>query len=159
MLAARIAAAQGGAISHAQLLGIGLTRSAVKYWRQSGRLHPWYRGVYALGHGHLGPRGRLWAAVLACGDGAVISHQSAAALWTVRQTRRSRIDVTVAGRSRAGCDGIDLHLVRRLDPRDVIEDRRNPRHHARQNIPGSGRGPPTKPGETRNQRGRLPEAL
>ena len=36
------------------------------------------------------------AAVLAAGPGAVLSHQSAAALWAVRPTSRHRIDVTTS---------------------------------------------------------------
>ena len=50
------------------------------------------------------------AAVLACGEGAVLSHRSAAALWAIRHPRNGDIDVTVpstAGKtSRAG---IALH--------------------------------------------------
>ncbi len=67
----------------------------------------------------LGNAGRLMAAVLACGPGAVVSHRSAADLWGIRPTARKRIDVTVPGRSRHGRPGIDLHLVRGLDPRDI----------------------------------------
>jgi very-short-patch-repair endonuclease len=52
--------------------------------------------VYAVGHTIVPPRGRWLAAVLACGDGAVLSHRSAAALWDIRPTTATRIDVTVA---------------------------------------------------------------
>jgi very-short-patch-repair endonuclease len=41
------------------------------------------------------------AAVLASGPNAVLSHWSAAALWKIRPNSRSRIDVTVAHRSRS----------------------------------------------------------
>jgi len=41
------------------------------------------------------------AAVLASGPDAVLSHWSAAALWAIRPNSRSRIDVTVAHRSRS----------------------------------------------------------
>lgn len=60
------------------------------------------------------------AAVLACGDGAVLSHQAAAELWKLRQRRRpggSAIDVTVAltsGRSRRR--GIRVHRAKSLRP-------------------------------------------
>ena len=70
----------------------------------------------------MGNRGRLIAAVLACGPGAVVSHRSAADLWGIRPTARKRIDVTVPGRSRSGRPGIDLHLVRGLDPRDITTE-------------------------------------
>ena len=41
------------------------------------------RGVYAVGWPRLTPKRRWMAAVLACGDGAVLSHRSAAALWEI----------------------------------------------------------------------------
>jgi hypothetical protein len=72
-----------------------------------------------LGHATLTPKGRLWAALLACGPGAVISHRDAAALWNVRRSSRVPVDVTVPGRRRHPRTGIDVHSVRGLDPRDV----------------------------------------
>jgi very-short-patch-repair endonuclease len=58
------------------------------------------------------------AAVLACGPDAVLSHRSAAALWSLRPSAPSQTDVTVPGRTRAGQDGIAVHNVRALHPRD-----------------------------------------
>ena len=49
------------------------------------RLHPVHRGVLAVGRPHLDRLGRLMAAVLACGDGAALSHESAAELWEIRR--------------------------------------------------------------------------
>lgn len=51
------------------------------------------------------------AAVLACGPGAFLSHRSAAALWEIAPTGRTRIDVcspTRAGRRHAG---VAIHWV------------------------------------------------
>jgi hypothetical protein len=50
------------------------------------------------------------AAVLACGDGAVLSHRSAAALWRIRGVRRVSIDVTSQRKSRSP-DGIRRHFA------------------------------------------------
>jgi predicted transcriptional regulator of viral defense system len=47
----------------------------------NGRVHRLYRGVYAVGHTNLALEGRFIAAVKACGEGAVLSHYSAAALF------------------------------------------------------------------------------
>lgn len=58
------------------------------------------------------------AAVLACSKGALLSHQSAAALWQFRTTSRAQVDVTVPGRTRRGRPGVALHLVRNLHPDD-----------------------------------------
>jgi very-short-patch-repair endonuclease len=57
------------------------------------------------------------AAVLACSPDAVLSHRDAAHLWELRRSASARIEVT-APRSRHGLDGIVVHRVRRLDPRD-----------------------------------------
>jgi hypothetical protein len=55
------------------------------------------------------------AAVLACGDGALLSHQSAGALWELRPSAGTLVDVT-APRSRNAERGIRVHRVRTLDP-------------------------------------------
>jgi Transcriptional regulator, AbiEi antitoxin/Protein of unknown function (DUF559) len=78
---ALIAAEDWGVVSVAELLACGLTRNAIATRVAAGRLHRVYRGVYAVGHRGLTMRGKLLAAVKVCGDGAVLSHFSAAALW------------------------------------------------------------------------------
>lgn len=57
------------------------------------------RGVYAVGHVHDDPLVRRMACVLACGDGAVLSHLSALAHWALRPTSAARVHVTVPGPS------------------------------------------------------------
>jgi hypothetical protein len=49
------------------------------------------------------------AAILACGEGALLSHRSAADLLDLRATQRARIDVTVPNRTTHKHLGIDLH--------------------------------------------------
>ena len=50
--------------------------------------------MYAVGHLGLGQEARWLAAVLACGDGAVLSHRSGAALWCIRLGELFRPEVT-----------------------------------------------------------------
>lgn len=59
------------------------------------------RGVYAPGRRALTREGRWMAAVLASGPDAVLSHWSAAALWIIRPSSRSIIDVTTPRKSRS----------------------------------------------------------
>jgi uncharacterized protein DUF559 len=54
------------------------------------------RGIYAVGWPRLTRERRWMAAVLACGDGAALSHRSAAALWGIGTESADRIDVSVA---------------------------------------------------------------
>ncbi|HEY5942005.1 MAG TPA: DUF559 domain-containing protein [Solirubrobacterales bacterium] len=58
------------------------------------RLTPVHRNVYAVGHRRLAIRAPWWAALLAYGPGAVLSHQSSAVLWGIRRKRRGPIHVT-----------------------------------------------------------------
>jgi predicted transcriptional regulator of viral defense system len=117
----QIATNQGGPISLAQLKAAGISQDAIKYWLRSGRLHCYFRGVYLLGHEAITPKGRMLAALLAYGDDAVLGYRSAGHWRGFYRTARRDVDVIVPGRSKAKQDGIDLHLVRSLDPRDVTE--------------------------------------
>jgi very-short-patch-repair endonuclease len=117
-LIARIAARQHGVLSSQQLNTCGVDRSAIKRRVAAGRLHRLHRGVYAVGHPNIGNEGRWIAAVLACGEGAALSHQSAAALWRIGPVT-PLIDVTVtSGGGRATRKGIRIHRSRTLSPAD-----------------------------------------
>jgi very-short-patch-repair endonuclease len=82
-----LARRQHGVIARSQLLDLGFSVQAVKERISRGRLHPIHRGVYAVGRPELSREGRWTAAVLTCGRGAVLSHESAAALWGLRPER------------------------------------------------------------------------
>jgi very-short-patch-repair endonuclease len=100
---AELAERQHSVVSRRQLMRLGLGRRAIGHRMECGRLHPLHRGVYAVGHPHPSREGRWLAAVLAGGEGAVLSHHSAAALWGIRPTSRTLIDVSrpYGGRSTA----------------------------------------------------------
>ncbi len=134
---ARIATNQHGVISAGQLRAVGLFPSRVADRVTAGRLHPLHRGVYGVGHTNVGNEGRWMAAVLACGDDAVLSHVSAGALWGVlKADRRARpggseiggavpgvaiVDVTVPGTGgRARRSGIRVHRSKTLLPGHCI---------------------------------------
>ncbi|MGH2984486.1 MAG: type IV toxin-antitoxin system AbiEi family antitoxin domain-containing protein [Solirubrobacterales bacterium] len=79
----RTAARQHGVVTFAQLRAAGVLSSGIADRVAAGRLHRVHRGVYAVGHSGLSQDGRWLAAVLACGERAVLSHRSAAALaWS-----------------------------------------------------------------------------
>jgi very-short-patch-repair endonuclease len=105
------------------MLNLGVPEWTIERWLISGRLHEVHRGVYAVGHRRVGKRGYWWAGLLAYGDGALLSHRSAAELWGFGRQRRV-VEVTAPG-GRQGLDrrtGIWIHRCR-LYPEDrVIRD-------------------------------------
>jgi hypothetical protein len=76
--------------------------------------------VYAVGHDTVTLEGRFMAAVLACGDAAVLSHVSAAAQWGFVRWDDRLPEVTVAGSGPRRVDGVRVHRSRSLDRRDVM---------------------------------------
>jgi very-short-patch-repair endonuclease len=105
-------------VSVAQLRALGLGRRAVGHRVGAGRLHPVHRGVYAVGHRHLSREGRALAAVLACGEGALLSHHSAAAWWGLLAWAGSPVDVT-SPHGRHAIAGVRRHQARSLAAQDA----------------------------------------
>jgi len=102
-------------ITRADLVARGVPVTTIESWLRGERLHAVFHEVYAVGHPSLTREERWLAAVLACGEGAVLSHQSAALLWAVVQAEAEDVDVSVP-RTRAGIEGIAIHR-RRHAPR------------------------------------------
>jgi hypothetical protein len=119
---ARIAALadrQYGVVARPQLLALGVDRAAIDRRLAAGLLIPLHRGVYAVGHRRLRIEGRWLAAVLAAGDGAVLSHRDAAALHGMRKAPESRkVTVTTPARARS-TPALWVHARRRLAAEDV----------------------------------------
>jgi len=92
---ATIAARQHGVVAIAQLHEVGIRKNAVTRRVRRGQLHRIHRGVYAVGHRGLSLHGRFMAAVLACGEGAVLSHVSAAVLWELLRPIDGPVHVSV----------------------------------------------------------------
>lgn len=118
--AARIAARQHGIVSRRQLVEIGFAGSTIDDWVTAGHLHRLHRGVYAVGHTVISQEGRWLAAVLACGDGAVLSHGPAGQLAGI-VSRRERFALHVSTPNGSSARGIVTHRPRNLDPADTMQ--------------------------------------
>jgi very-short-patch-repair endonuclease len=68
-MVAKIAERQHGVVSARQLYRAGVSKDAVRWRVEAGRLHRLHQGVYAVGHRAIPFQGRCMAAVLACGGG------------------------------------------------------------------------------------------
>ena len=97
-------------VTAAQLSALGISRAAISERERSGRLHRLHRGVYAVGHRSPNEWQRYMAAVLACGTGAALSHQSAAYLWGFLKPEGAPVHVTSPSMSgKVSQRGIVLH--------------------------------------------------
>ncbi len=104
-------------VSRRQLLALGFSSQAIKTLVSRERIHRLHRGVYAVGHPRLRAQGRWMAAVLACGDSALLSHRDAAALHDLRRIGSGKTDVSAP--SRHNLPGIRAHYFRTLHPQDA----------------------------------------
>ena len=121
-LVASLVASQRTIATHEQLLRLGLTRRVIAHWIATGRLHIEFRGVYSIVNGQLPPLAREQAALLACGEGAFLSHRSAAFVWGMRKIAPAIVEVSVRGRYCSSRVGVKVHRIRAIDDREV-------RHH------------------------------
>jgi hypothetical protein len=121
-----LAARQHGVIALFQLYELGFTLSAIKHRVATGRLHPVRRGVYAVGRPNLTREGEWMAAVLSCGAQAVLSHESAAALWGIRRERSRSIHVTTPRSVRRRGEGIVPHRPNGIDRSDLTRHKSIP---------------------------------
>ena len=119
-------------VSRAQLLALGIGRRQIQRALDDGRLHTVFWGVYALVPvAALPPLSLEQAAILACGDHAMLSHGSAAKLHGLSLSFDCQIDVTVLGGSERGRHrtGVTIHRVSRLHRHD---------HHRLHRLPVTG---------------------
>ncbi len=111
---------QHGVLTRTDLERLGFSRRGIEHRVKSGRLHLISRGVYAVGRRELTPHGRWMAAVLICGDEAMLSHRSAAQLWGIGYEKAKRIDVTVRRRAEIRRTGLKVRSRPALDASSFV---------------------------------------
>ena len=120
-----------------QLAALGLSRREIGQRVESDRLIRIHQGVYAVGHEDVSDRGRMIAALLAAGPGAVLSHRTAAALWRILPSMPQFVHVTLTDRRPRQREGLRIHQAKRLEttrhqalpvttPRQTIEQLEGP---------------------------------
>jgi very-short-patch-repair endonuclease len=117
-----LAAQRAGVVGHQRALAAGLTAATLQRRLAVGALHRVHHGVYAVGHVALADAGWWHAALEACGEGAVLSHLSAARHWRLLPAAPVRpVHVTVSrqdGPRRR--PGIVAHRPLAFPARDVV---------------------------------------
>lgn len=112
---------QHGVVTRRDLLKLGFSSTAIEHRLATGRLRPVSRGVYTVGW-PLTDRKQGWmAAVLVCGEGALLSHGSAAALWGIGPEGAGPVDVSIRRHCGVSRPGISARVRPRLPERDVTE--------------------------------------
>ena len=117
-----LARSSDGVVTTSQLVRVGLTKKAIAHRVATGWLVRRHRGVFLVGPLEA-PLSRARAAVLAVGDGALLSLLVAGFVWEFLAARPGPIDVTVPGRNARSRPGIRVHRVGRLHPSDVTRRR------------------------------------
>ena len=93
--------AQRGIVGRREALNLGFTVSRIEHRLKSRKWRRVHEGVYATFSGPLSREARLWAAVRVAGDGAMLSHQTAAEVQGLVDKPAGRdIHLTVASRRR-----------------------------------------------------------
>jgi very-short-patch-repair endonuclease len=103
-------------VTHAQLTRAGVTAAEIKSRLRSGALLREHRGVYRVGHRAPSVEAHYLAAVLACGEGALLSGRAAAFLFGLMKGTMPVPEVTT--RTQRRVDGI---LTRRRRTRAPVD--------------------------------------
>jgi hypothetical protein len=122
-----LAEQQQGLVARSQLLEAGMTPDMVRARVDAKLLRPVQRGVYLVGP-PVAPHLNEMAAVLACGQGAVVSHRSAAALWGLlpHPGPSASVDILVPMPDRGRRPGIRARHTSRLQESEVTTWNRIP---------------------------------
>jgi very-short-patch-repair endonuclease len=115
----RVAGRQYGVITRAQLHSLGASKHQIQRRIAAGRLHRVHTGVFAVGHRAPRREARWLAAVLACGEGGVLSHRSAAVLWGLAD-REGLPDVTTRTCRRS--PGVANHRAELVDAERTVRN-------------------------------------
>src|ERR1700748_2484059 len=95
----QIASRQKSLITREQLMALGVGRDVIDRALARGRLHSRHRSIYSMvPFPVLPPLAIELAAVLACGESALLSHHSAAGIWGLRPAFNGDVHVTVIGK-------------------------------------------------------------
>ncbi|HEX6679079.1 MAG TPA: type IV toxin-antitoxin system AbiEi family antitoxin domain-containing protein [Gaiellaceae bacterium] len=116
-IVAAIAGRQHGVIARRQVLAAGVSRGSIANRLTKGSLIRVFPGVYRVGHSAPSVEATYMAAVLACGEGAVLGGRAAAFLLGL--IRGKAPGPSVHTRAERQIDGIATRRARQMDPRDI----------------------------------------
>lgn len=114
---------QLGTFSAEQARDLGVTDKELRAQVAAGRWQRLHHGVYFMANASPGPGARRWAALLASGDGAVLSHTTAAEIYGFARLRPapSRIEVSIPiDRQEVAVPGVRVRRSRLLPGKATV---------------------------------------
>src|SRR5204862_480466 len=115
-----IAQRQRGRVARGQLMAAGISAGVIKRRLRACRLERVHDGVYGLPDTADLPLAVETAALLACGEGALLSHHSAATLWGLRPGTARPVHVTLCeDRGGPRPAGVRIHRSRTITAADI----------------------------------------
>ncbi len=131
----RLVDEQRGVVENSQARQAGISRGSLEHRLRSGKWRRLHRGVYATFTGQVPRDAALWAAVRRAGEGAMLSHETAAEVHGLTDKPSREIHITVPTRRRPAQNkpikGVIIHrsdqsvpqrLPERELPRTRVED-------------------------------------
>jgi Transcriptional regulator, AbiEi antitoxin len=110
---ALIASGAHGVVTRRELLDSGVTSKRIRRRVEHGSLIPVHRGVYRVGHLAPSLEARYFAAVKACGPGALLAGRAAAHLWGLIKGSPPKAEVLAPNDRRVR--GVVVHRARGTD--------------------------------------------
>jgi len=109
-----LASVQHGVVTRAQLIEDGVTAEEIRQRLKRGALLPEHPGVYRVGHRAPSVEATYSAAVLACGEGAVLSDRAAGHLLGLLRGAAPAPEVTALKERKI--PGVRVRRARRWEP-------------------------------------------
>lgn len=111
---------QHGVFTREQAVAAGATRAMIRHRLATGRWGRLYSRIFRMSGSPGTWDQTLFAAWLAAGDGAVVSHLASADLWDMPGGRRV-LEISVPGDRRLALPNVHLHRASNLDAVDRVE--------------------------------------
>ena len=111
---------QGFQITRSDVLKLGGSASLIHRRVKDGRWQARHAGVYQIDRRPQSWEETLWSAVLAGGEGALVSHRTALLFWRLDGISAAPLEVTVRFGSLPMPSGVVVHRTRRVRDREIV---------------------------------------
>jgi len=115
-----VAVDQGFLVTRADVLKLGGSASMIHRRIESGQWQRRQTGVYQIDRRPQSWEESLWSAVLAGGEGSLVSHRTALLFWNLDGISAAPLEITTRFGTRPMPDGVVVHRTRRVRDREVV---------------------------------------